>query len=97
MKKHFTEMSNDDYFVTKCCKSRDFLRSINDKTNVWCTKCRKVTSVKLVKFWEEEFEDEIDKRGFYKFWVETRLKRFIGEAKVKIKARKGKIVIERIK
>lgn len=128
MKKHFTEMSNDDYFVTKCCKRRDFLRSINDKIHVYCQKCMKVTGVKLVKFWKEEFEDEICfdwetfefknhktrvfvKDGNYFQEVEA-LKCFLAKwlnlndnyddygkqnNKVKIKARKNKIVIERIK
>ncbi|KKK95097.1 hypothetical protein LCGC14_2676190, partial [marine sediment metagenome] len=94
---------SEDYFVTKCCNERTFYRTVCDKEHVICIKCKKVTGIKLVKFWKEEFNNyEVTSENYYNALQTKRCsfslnrlvrKYFKIKSKVKIKARKGKIVI----
>ena len=81
-------------YVCMKCNGKGYLESCENIKK--CYYCHGTGEVEVIVKWEEEFERERDKRGFYKFWVEANLNKYIGYGKVKIKVRKGYIQIERI-
>ena len=93
-------LSDKDRYITSCCKSEDWLRSIKDQCFL-CIKCRKVCNLKRIQYWKEEFETEAIMGTHFDLTNKKNLEYLAGKyklvGKVKIKVKKGKIVIEVIK